>query len=173
MTTTATASADGDTLAPLDLAWRVGTPLTPVGFYPAYGPIPATVEVRDQTGGWDSPGQTRQLMLSDGGWVIEHLARIEPARGPRNTGRFEYDLTDFQRVFGRLVSGAHASWEYSATNTGTHIRWTYSFTALPNPAAAVALTAIVRLAWAPYMRRVVLPRILRHLDEVALTHPAE
>ncbi len=164
MTTTATASTQGDTLAPLDQAWKVGTPLTPVGYYPKFGPLPAVVEVRDQTGPWDGTGQTRQLMLSDGGWVVEHLVNVEPASAQDPTGRFVYELSDFQKLFGRLVSGARAEWEYTATNTGTHVRWTYSFFA--RPGAGLALTAIVRLAWAPYMKRV-LPGILRHLDEVA------
>ena len=50
--------------------WTTATPLTPVGFYPKSGLLPAVVEVRNQTGNWDAPGQTRQLMLSDGGAIV-------------------------------------------------------------------------------------------------------
>ncbi|AMM19625.1 hypothetical protein AX769_05065 [Frondihabitans sp. PAMC 28766] len=156
---TATATADGDTSARFDRAWDIGTPMTPLGYYPKYGPLPAVVEVRDQTGPWDATGQTRQLMLSDGGYVIEHLVRVD-----REAGLFVYELSDFQKLFGRLVSGARAEWEYRATNTGTHVRWTYTFFA--RPGAGLLLEAIVRFAWAPYMRKV-LPGILAEIDRHA------
>lgn len=159
MVTTASASAEGVTRADIDRAWAVGTPMTPVGYYPRFGPLPAVVEVRDQTGPWDAAGQTRQLMLSDGGSVIEHLVTVaRPA--------FVYELSDFQKLFGRLVAGARAEWDYTGVDGGTRVRWTYTFFARPGIVPAVALTAIVRLFWAPYMKRV-LPGILAEIDRSA------
>jgi hypothetical protein len=107
--------------ATLAATWNAATPLTPVGYYPKSGLLPAVVEVRNQTGGWDAPGQTRQLMLSDGGWVIEH--------------------TD--------VEG------------GTRIHWSYSF--FPNRGTGPLLGLIVKLLWAPYMKRV-LPGIVAEVE---------
>ena len=69
-----TAIAELVAAATLVSTWNTATPLTPVGFYPKSGALPGVVEVRNQTGNWDKPGQTRQLMLSDGGWVVERLA---------------------------------------------------------------------------------------------------
>jgi hypothetical protein len=120
--------------------------------------VPAVLEVRNQTGEWDAPGQTRQLMLSDGGWVIEHTKVVEPS------ALFAYELTDFQKVFGVLVEFARAEWVYSPEGDGTRIRWTYTFHA--RRGAGLALTAIVRLAWAPYMRRV-LPGIAAEVERRA------
>ena len=118
-------------------------------FYPRSGVLPAVVEVRDQTGGWDVAGQTRTLVLSDGSSLTETLRVVtEPV--------FAYDLTDFTGLFGALVQGARAEWRVVAEGDGTSIAWTYAFTSKPGRGALVA--AIVRLAWAGYMRQV-LPAI--------------
>lgn len=110
--------------------------------------LPAVVGVRDQTGGWDAAGQTRTLVLSDGGTVRETLrVAVEP--------RFAYDLTEFTGVFGVLVAGARAEWRVEAEGDGSSITWAYAFAAKPGWSLAVA--AIVRFAWAPYMRAVLPP----------------
>ena len=152
------ATVEAVTIAPLERAWQISTPLTPVGFYPRFGPLPAVIEVRDQKGAWDAAGQTRQLMLSDGGSVVEHLELVEAPH------RFEYRLSDFQKLFGRLVSGARAEWRYTALSGGTSIRWTYTFE--PYPRARLVVGLIVRLFWAPYMRRV-LPGIIAEIERRA------
>ncbi len=121
----------------------------PVRFYPRSGILPAVTAVRDASGSWDAPGRTRRLEQSNGGTVVE---TIRIAEAPR----FAYDLSDFTGVFAVLVAGAHAEWRVSTTDAGTTIDWTYSFTARPGRGPVVA--AIVRLAWAGYMRRV-LPAI--------------
>ena len=158
MTTTASGSAEGTTTAGLEDAYRIGTPMTPVGFYPAFGPLPAVLEVRRQTGPWDAPGQRRQLMLSDGGSVTETLVTVDaPAR-------FVYELSNFEKLFGRLVSGARAEWEYTPEGAGTHVHWRYTFFA--RPGAGPLLRAIVRFFWAPYMQRV-LPGILREIGRAS------
>jgi hypothetical protein len=151
----ASATVQGVAKAPLERAWDLGTPMTPVGFYPKSGPLPGVLEVRDQTGPWDAAGQTRQLMLSDGGYVIEHLVHVDRPE------TFVYELSDFQKLFGKLVSGARAEWEYTAVPGGTNIRWTYTFH--PYPRASLVVGVIVRLLWGPYMKRV-LPGIIREIE---------
>lgn len=149
------ATVDGVATASLLRTWEVATPLTPVGYYPKYGPLPAVLEVRNQTGPWDAVGQTRQLMLSDGGSVIEHLVRVD------KPNIFSYELTDFQKLFGVLVKSASARWEFTAVDGGTRIRWTYTFH--PNRRGRVLVGLIVTLFWAPYMKRV-LPGIIREVN---------
>jgi hypothetical protein len=158
MTTTAAGSASGHTSASLERAFAIGTPMTPVGYYPKFGPLPAVLEVRGQTGPWDAVGQRRRLMLSDGGSVTETLVRVEAPH------RFVYELSNFEKLFGRLVSGARAEWEYAADGAGTRIDWRYTFFA--RPGAGLVLRAIVGLFWAPYMHRV-LPGILAEIDREA------
>jgi hypothetical protein len=123
----------------------------PSKFYPKYGVLPAVVAVRDQTGGWDAAGQTRTLVLSDGGTLLETL---RSAHAPV----FAYDLTHFTGLFGLLVANAHSEWMVVADDDDgerSTITWTYSFTSRPGRGFVIA--AIVRLAWAPYMRRVLPP----------------
>lgn len=121
----------------------------PTRFYPRWGVLPAVVGVRGQTGHWDAVGETRTLVLSDGGTVTE---TITSAQSPV----FSYDLSRFTGAFGHLVVGARARWRVTPDGDGSRIDWTYGFEPLPGRGALVA--AIVRLAWAPYMRRV-LPAI--------------
>jgi hypothetical protein len=121
----------------------------PTKFYPRAGVLPAVVDVRDQTGGWDAGGQTRALVLSDGGTVVETLRSADAPL-------FSYDLTQFTGLFGMLVARAHSEWTVTAHGGRSTIVWTYSFTSRPGRGLVIA--AIVRFAWAPYMRRV-LPAI--------------
>jgi hypothetical protein len=121
----------------------------PARFYPRWGVLPAVVEVRHQSGTWDSAGRTRTLVLSDGGTVVETLTSAEAPL-------FAYGLSRFTGLFGRLVAGARAEWRVTAEGDGSSIAWTYAFTPLPGRGLIVG--AIVRVAWGPYMRRV-LPRI--------------
>jgi hypothetical protein len=111
--------------------------------------LPGVVEVRDQHGAWDAVGQTRTLVLSDGGTVKETLRVVAPPL-------FAYDLSAFTGFFGRLVASGRSEWRVADDAAGSVIGWTYTFTAKPGWGFAVA--AIMRLAWAPYMRKV-LPAI--------------
>lgn len=121
----------------------------PTRFYPRSGLLPAVDEVRDATGPWDAPGRSRTLVLSDGGTVRETLTSAEAPL-------FAYDLTAFTGFFGAIVARGRSEWRVHGVGAGSTIAWTYSFTA--RPGCGVLVAAIVRLAWAPYMRRV-LPAI--------------
>lgn len=152
------ATVDGVAQTTPKEAWEISGPIDPTKFYPKFGPLPAVVAVEDQSGTWDTVGHTRKLMLSDGGHVIE---TIKSADSPTY---FAYELTDFQKLFGSLVSGARADWRFERVEAGTRISWTYTFHGLPGRGWIVTL--IVRLFWAPYMRRV-LPPIVREVERQA------
>lgn len=162
MGNTASATASAVAASTPKRAWGISGPIDPTRFYPKFGPLPAVVEVRDQSGSWDAPGRTRRLVLSDGSSVIE---TITDAKSP---GYFAYELSDFTKLFGVLVAGARAEWTFERIAEGTRITWTYTFRGLPGRAWIVKL--IVRLWWARYMRRV-LPPIAREVERAA-THPA-
>ncbi len=123
------------------------TPSDPTRFYPRSGVIPAVVSVTDQTSAWDAVGQTRMLHLSDGSTVVETTTDVD------RPGFFAYELTRFTKVFGPLVDHARAEWRFDAADGGTRITWSYTFFGRPGRGWIVAL--IVRLAWAGYMRRVI------------------
>ena len=139
-------------------AYEVAGPVDPTKFYSKFGPLPAVTGVRDQTGTWDTVGHTRKLLLSDGGHVIE---TITDAQSP---SLFAYELSDFQKLFGGLVAGARAEWRFEPVEGGTSIHWKYEFHARRGRGWIVGL--IVRLFWAPYMKRV-LPPIAAEVERVA------
>ncbi|MBU1586354.1 MAG: SRPBCC family protein [Actinobacteria bacterium] len=144
-------------------AYDISGPLDPTAFYPKSGALPAVVEVRDQTGSWDTVGRTRKLMLSDGGHVIETITDTE------SPVYFAYELSDFQKLFGALVKGARAEWRFEREAEGTSIRWTYTFFGKPGRGWIVAL--IVKLLWGPYMHKV-LPPIANEVSRQAAAKPA-
>jgi len=155
-----TARAEGFAPASPDRTFAIITPADPSRFYPKFGPLPAVVSVRDQTGAWDAVGQSRMLVLSDGGSVVERLTVVDPPR------RFAYRLSDFTGVFSTLVAFAETEWDFDASVAGTRIRWTYSFHAQPKRGWIVRL--IVRLFWARYMKRV-LPAFVAEVAREAPT----
>jgi len=151
------ARAEGFAPAKPDRTFAIVTPSDPTRFYPKYGPLPAVVAVRNQTGAWDAPGQSRTLELSDGSTVVERLTLVEPPR------RFAYRLSDFTGTFGNLVAFAEAEWDFDASVEGTRIRWTYSYHAQPKRGWIVRV--IVRVFWARYMKKV-LPGLIAEVDRV-------
>lgn len=157
------AAAEMVARTPLPWTWDVLTPIDPTRFYPRFGPLPATVAVRGQSGPWNVVGQTRTLLLSDGGTVFETITDVEP---PASGGVafFAYELTEFQKVFKRLVDRARAEWTFAQVDGGTLVHWTYEFFPLKRRAWLVAL--IVRLWWDPYMRSV-LPEIVHEAERLA------
>ena len=143
---------------PLQWTWDVLTPIDPTRFYPKYGPLPATIAVREQTGPWNVVGQTRKLMLSDGGHVVETITDVE------HNAFFAYELTDFQKLFKLLVNHARAEWTYTEQPNGTLVHWTYTF--VPRRGWGWAVGLIVRLWWGSYMREV-LPEIVHEAERLA------
>ena len=139
-------------------AYEISGALDPSKFYPRSGPLPAVVAVRDQGGAWDTIGRTRTLMLSDGGYVIETITDTD------SPTYFAYELSDFQKLFGMLVSGARAEWRFERAESGTRIRWTYTFFGKLGRGWIVAL--IVTTLWRPYMKKV-LPPIGREVSRQA------
>lgn len=148
--TSTSASATAPSAALPDAAWAFVAHHDPTVYYPRFGPLPAVTAVHDQTGPWTVVGQTRRLALSDGGSVVE---TITDADSPT---LFAYDLSGFQRLFGRLVAGARAEWRFERDGGGTRIRWAYEFH--PKRGRRLVVALIVRVWWARYMRRV-LPRV--------------
>ncbi|QYH35802.1 SRPBCC family protein [Salinibacterium sp. M195] len=152
------ASAEALTRTNPQQAYEISGPVDPTRFYPRFGPLPAVVEVKEQSGDWNTIGRTRRLMLSDGGHVVETITDTDQPT------LFAYELSDFQKLFGTLVSGARAEWRFEPRHGGTIILWSYTFYA--RPARGWVVWLVVRLWWARYMRRV-LPAIAREVDRVA------
>lgn len=152
------ASASGVAQTTPKQAFEISGPVDPTMFYPRYGPLPAVVAVAEQSGSWDAVGRTRKLLLSDGGHVIETITDVA------SPTFFAYELSDFQKLFGKLVKGARAEWRYERVAGGTQITWKYTF--FPLPGAGLIVGAIVKLFWHPYMTKV-LPPIVREVERLS------
>jgi hypothetical protein len=152
------AAAEMVASTPLEWTWDVLTPIDPTRFYPRFGPLPATVAVREQTGPWNVVGQTRRLLLSDGGHVFETITDVEKYE------YFAYELSDFQKAFKRLVDHARSEWTFTAVDNGTLVHWTYEF--FPRRRWGWLVSLIVRFWWDPYMRSV-LPEIVHEAERLA------
>lgn len=110
-----------------------------------YGPIPPIKEVRDQTGEWRTPGQTRVVMLTGGGSMREELTSVDPPHS------FGYALTGITGPLALLVGHADGQWVFTASGSATTVTWRW------NIHAASTLTApllpVLGWLWKGYARR--------------------
>jgi hypothetical protein len=113
--------------------------------------LPAVVGVSHQTGPWNHPGEQRTVHLSDGSEFREELVQYAPPETPDATGLFDYRVSGYTKILGRLVSDAYASWRYEPRPGGSVIRWTYGFRPLPRRRFVVQ--RLIGPIWRRYMLR--------------------
>src|ERR1700758_5802427 len=94
-----------------------------------YGPIGPVKEVRDQTGEWDAPGQTRVGMLTPAGSMHEQLTSLAPPHS------FGYALTGITGPLGLLIGRAEGEWAFVPSGTATTITWSWNIHAASRLAA--------------------------------------
>lgn len=122
-----------------------------------YGLLPPIREVRDQSGPWERPGQTRTIVLADGGTMRERLTEVERPE------RFDYVLTDFTGALRPLVSHVDGSWAFAPEGTGVRITW--SWTLHPTSTYAARVLPLVGRMWRGYARQA-----LERTSDVLLGH---
>ena len=132
----------------------IGHPLTDL-MSRRYGLLPPIREVRDQSGPWDTVGQTRTIVTSDGGTMRERLTEVVRPE------RFDYVLTDFTGAFKPLVSHVDGRWAFAPVGTGVLITW--SWTLHPTSAYAARVLPLVGRMWRGYARQA-----LEHTSDVLL-----
>lgn len=130
--------------SPEDTFVRV-VPIDLPSIFRGFGPLPAVVATEEQTGAWDTAGQTRRVRLSDGSTAREMLTDYDPPR------YFGYRVSDFSGPLRFLTTGARGEWWFEdEPGRSTALRWRYAF----EPRSALArpvLWAIVRPLWRGYM----------------------
>jgi Polyketide cyclase / dehydrase and lipid transport len=110
-----------------------------------YGPIPPIKEVRDQTGEWDAPGQTRVVVMSGGGSMREELTSLDPPHS------FGYVLTQIAGPLGLLVGRADGQWSFAASGSATTVTWRWNIHA--RSALTAPLLPVLGLLWKGYARK--------------------
>ncbi len=106
-----------------------------------FGPVPAVLGVRDQTGLWDHAGASRTVLLADGSEAYETLAWHDRPRG------FGYRLEpSADAPLARLVESARGTWDFApAAGGGTAIAWTYAFR--PRRGRGPVVRAVLAPVW--------------------------
>jgi hypothetical protein len=145
------------------LAFEAAAPIDLTKIFTGFGPLPAVVGIRDQTGPWDHVGVSRRPVLSDGTASFERITEYEPH------SRFSYDVS-FTNILDRLVTGAHGSWTFEPTaDGGTVINWTYAFR--PRRLRGALVRLLIAPVWRLYMRRA-LDATVREIGRHDVPNPA-
>lgn len=110
-----------------------------------YGVIPPVREVRDQSGPWSSPGETRTIALGDGTRLRQELVRVDPHTA------IDYRLTDVRGPMRTLVAGVDGRWRFAPDADGTRVTWTWTFR--PTSTVTGRLMPVLARSWRGYARR--------------------
>lgn len=122
-----------------------------------YAALPPVREVRDQDGTWGTVGQTRTIVLADGGTLHEELTSVDQGR------EFGYRVSQVTGPMKALVSSFEGRWSFDPVGTGTRVTW--SWEVLPaSGAAALAMPIFARL-WQGYARQA-----LEEIEELIVAH---
>lgn len=106
------------------------------------GMIPPIKETTGQDGPWNTVGQTRTVVLADGGTSLETLAALD-----RPTD-YRYRLTDFTGPLKGLVKSVDGRFATVAEGSGTRVTWSWEMHAT-NPVAR-ALLPVMGFFWRRY-----------------------
>jgi hypothetical protein len=105
--------------------------------------LPPIREVRDQTGPWGtSLGQTRTIVTSDGGTMVEELTVLEPDE------QFGYVLSHITGPMKPLVSTIEGRWSMSPTGDRTTITW--AWTIHPRAGFTAPVVRLIGSMWHTY-----------------------
>jgi hypothetical protein len=129
-----------------DDAFRGTLPMPlPTLFRRWYGPIPPIRAVLDQTGEWETVGQTRTVNLVGGGSMREELTSVDAPRS------FGYTLTDVKGPLAPLVRRVEGEWIFTPAGTGTEVTWRW--TIHPRSALAARAMPVFGKVWRGYARQ--------------------
>jgi hypothetical protein len=130
----------------LDEAFAGTLPLPlPTIFSHWYGPIPPIKEVREQTGEWHAPGQTRTVMLTGGGSMREELTSVDPPHS------FGYTLTQITGPLSFLIGHAQGQWVFTPSGSATTVTWRWIIHA--RSALSARMLPVLGWLWKGYARR--------------------
>ena len=121
----------------------VSAPLEQV-FSRRYLALPAVREVRDQRGTWGSVGQTRTVVLADGGTMREELTEVVDGH------RFGYRISDVTGPMKALVGSLDGTWAFTRS-APDRITWTW--TVRPASSAAGLARPVFERLWPGYARQ--------------------
>lgn len=125
---------------------RLVTASLPEVFCHRYAAFPAVREVVDQVGDWGSAvGQTRTVLLADGGRLGETLTSIDRPHC------YAYVLDDIHGPLRPFVRSVDGVWSVTPEGTGSRIGWAWTLHPKASP-ARLTMSVIGRM-WKGYADR--------------------
>jgi len=93
------------------------------------GVIPGIARAEGQDGDWGTVGQTRTIVMTDGGRSLETLVLAD------RPGDYRYRITDIRGLMKPLVSTIDGRFTFVAEGDGTRVTWSWQLhpTALGRP----------------------------------------
>jgi hypothetical protein len=103
-----------------------------------FAALPPVRTVQDQVGVWGSAvGQTRVIVLADGGTMREELLTV------RRPDVFGYRISGITGTMRPLVAGILGSWRLEPVGTGVRVTWSWTL----EPASRAASLAMPVFSW--------------------------
>lgn len=86
------------------------------------GVLPGVRDVIEPSGNWDSAGDSRRVVMTDGSSAKETLTHYNDPDG------IAYLIDAFKGPLGNLVTHSTGEWRFSAeADNKTHVEWTFTF----------------------------------------------
>lgn len=135
--------------APIETVFDVFMPIDLTTIMTGHGPLPGVAAVEDQSGAWNSIGESRIIRFADGHAMLETLTRVDRPKG------FAYTLSNLTNILRFLVRRFHGSWAFedgSASGEPPIIRatWRYEFEIRSRLTRPISWL-ILELFWRRYM----------------------
>ncbi len=110
-----------------------------------YGAIPRIVGIRDQSGTWGTPGQTRTILLAGGGSMRETMLEVHRPE------HFRYRIGEITGPMRVLATSLEGRWHFERAGTGVRITWSWVLQPA-GPVGGAAMPAFRRM-WHGYVRQ--------------------
>lgn len=110
-----------------------------------YAAFPAVSDVTDQPDDWGAVGQTRTIVLADGGRLRETLTDVDRPHG------FGYRLDGIEGTLRHFVHSIDGAWTTTADGVGTRLGWAWTFHPKASPARLT--TTVMGRMWMGYADR--------------------
>jgi hypothetical protein len=114
-------------------------------FSKRYAAFPAIREVRDQPDDWGVVGQTREILLADGGRLRETLTEVDPPRS------YSYVLDEIHGPLRPFVSKVDGTWSVTPQGEGCLVGW--SWTMYPKTSPGRLTMNVIGRMWKGYADR--------------------
>jgi hypothetical protein len=110
-----------------------------------YAALPAVTDVTDQPDDWGFVGQTRTIVLADGGRLRETLTDVDRPHS------FDYRLDGIEGPLRHFVHSIDGVWTITPQDGGSRIGWAWTF--YPKASPARLTTSVIGRMWKGYADR--------------------